>query len=40
LVDALSGTTYERDGSEMASSGLYVELGPWTYHFLQFVRMK
>jgi hypothetical protein len=40
LMDALSGTTYERDGNEMSSSGLYVELGPWTYHFLQFARMK
>ncbi|HAM51900.1 MAG TPA: alpha-amylase [Nitrospiraceae bacterium] len=32
LVDALSGTTYDRDGDEMLSPGLYVELGPWNYH--------
>jgi len=35
LVDALSGATYERDGDEMLSAGLYVDLGPWNYHFLQ-----
>jgi hypothetical protein len=29
LVDALSGATYERDGNEMLSPGLYAELGPW-----------
>ena len=40
LMDALSGTTYERDGNEMSSSGLYVELSPWNYHFFQFIRMK
>ena len=40
LMDPLSGTTYERDGSAMSSLGLYVELGPWAYHLLQFVRMK
>jgi hypothetical protein len=38
LVDALSGATYERDGDEMLSPGLYVELGPWNYHFFQCVR--
>jgi len=35
LVDALSGTAYERDGDEMLSPGLYVELRPWNYHFFQ-----
>jgi hypothetical protein len=35
LIDALSGTTYLRDGSEMLTPGLYVELGPWSYHFFQ-----
>ena len=33
LEDALSGAIYERDGSEMLSPGLYVELGPWNSHF-------
>ena len=35
LTDALSGATYERDGAEMRSPGLYVDLKPWNYHFLQ-----
>jgi alpha amylase-like protein len=38
LIDALSGATYERDGNEMLSSGLYVELGPWNYHLFQCLR--
>ena len=36
LVDLLSDATYERDGDEMLSPGLYVDLGPWRYHFLKF----
>jgi len=40
LTDALSGATYERDGNEMFSPGLCVELSPWAYHLLQFVRMR
>lgn len=35
LIDVLSGETYERDGDEMHSQGLYVELGPWNCHFFQ-----
>jgi hypothetical protein len=35
LIDRLSSATYERDGDEMLSSGLYVELGPWNYHFFR-----
>jgi hypothetical protein len=38
LMDALSGATYERDGDEMLSPGLYVELPPWKYHFFQCLR--
>jgi len=38
LLDALSGTRYERDGDEMLSPGLYVELRPWNYHFFQCLR--
>jgi len=34
LKDVLSGTVYDRDGSEMQSPGLYVELAPWSFHFL------
>ena len=35
LVDVISGETYQRDGSEMSSPGLYVELRPWSYHFFE-----
>ncbi len=35
LTDLLSDATYERDGDEMVSSGLYVDLQPWGYHFLR-----
>jgi len=37
LHDVLSATTYERNGDEMISPGLYVELGPWGYHFFHFL---
>jgi hypothetical protein len=36
LTDALSDATYDRNGDELAASGLYVELGPWSYSFLQY----
>ena len=29
LIDALTDASYDRDGDEMAASGLYVELEPW-----------
>jgi hypothetical protein len=35
LIDVLSGATYERDGNDMLLPGLYVELGPWNYHFFR-----
>jgi glycosidase len=38
LSDLLSGVSYERAGNEMASEGLYVDLGPWAYHFLRLNR--
>lgn len=36
LHDALSGADYVRDGGEMASEGLYVDLRPWTAHIFSF----
>jgi hypothetical protein len=33
LRDLLSGAVYLRDGGEMQSPGLYVELRPWNFHF-------
>lgn len=35
LTDLLSGAVYDRDGSAMLSSGLYVELEPWGYNLFQ-----
>jgi Alpha amylase, catalytic domain len=35
LIDVLSAASYDRDGDELASSGLYVELEPWSYHFFR-----
>ena len=36
LIDALSEASYDRDGNELAASGLYVELQPWSYSFFQY----
>jgi len=37
LGDKLSNARYERSGDEIQSQGLYVNLGPWSSHFLQAV---
>jgi Alpha amylase, catalytic domain len=36
LNDMFSGAVYERSGDQMSSPGLYVDLQPWSYHFLRF----
>jgi hypothetical protein len=36
LNDTFSGALFERDGDQMLSPGLYVDLQPWGYHFLRF----
>ena len=33
-----SKVTYDRDGSELASRGLYVDLPPWGYHVFELQR--
>jgi hypothetical protein len=38
LTDRLAGVSYERAGNDMSAEGLFVELGPWAYHFLRFHR--
>jgi hypothetical protein len=38
LTDILSGATFERDGDQMQSPGVHVELGPWHYHFFRCLR--
>jgi hypothetical protein len=32
LEDLLSSTCYIRDGNELLERGLYLEMGPWSYH--------
>jgi hypothetical protein len=34
LTDILGQTVLERDGGELASPGLFVDLGPWQFHLL------
>jgi hypothetical protein len=31
---ALGQSVFERDGGELASPGLFVNLGPWQFHLL------
>jgi hypothetical protein len=40
LIDVFSGATYEREGDEIVSPGLYVELGPWNYHVFWCLRRR
>ena len=32
LTDILGQSVFERDGGELASPGLFVDLGPWQFH--------
>jgi hypothetical protein len=34
LTDILGQNVFERDGGELASPGLFVDLGPWQFHLL------
>jgi hypothetical protein len=36
LTDVLSGEIFERNGDEMQSAGLYVDVPAWSFHFLHF----
>ncbi len=36
VIDVFEGKKYERDGNEMMDSGLFVDLGPYGFHVLQF----
>ena len=36
LTEAFTGEVYERDGNELRSPGLYVDLQPWGLHVLSF----
>ena len=35
LIDLLVDSTYERNGDDVLHSGLYVDLGPWNFHFFR-----
>ncbi|QNI34791.1 alpha-amylase [Alloacidobacterium dinghuense] len=39
LTDRLCGEVHERDGDQMQSPGLYVDLGPWNFHFFELTRL-
>ncbi|HEX5165761.1 MAG TPA: alpha-amylase family glycosyl hydrolase [Thermomicrobiales bacterium] len=39
LTDRMSDAVYERDGHELDTEGLYVELAGWGHHVLQFSRV-
>ncbi len=32
LTDSLSSTCYTREGDDLLARGLYLDMGPWTYH--------
>jgi hypothetical protein len=40
LADPLSNAIYDRDGDEIASSGLYVDLKPWNYSLFECRRIE
>jgi hypothetical protein len=39
LTEAFTGAQYERQGDDLSRSGLYVELGPWSYHLFSYSRL-
>lgn len=39
LTEVFSGVSYRRDGNEMASRGLYVELAPWAFNFFRVIKV-
>ncbi|HBC89630.1 MAG TPA: alpha-amylase [Lentisphaeria bacterium] len=40
LTDLLNGEKYDRPGSDMIDNGLYVDLKPWSCHFLRIETQK
>jgi hypothetical protein len=36
MTDEISGTVYERHGTEIREAGLYIDLHPWEFHMLKF----
>jgi hypothetical protein len=40
LEDVLNDTGYERNGSELESRGLYLDLAPWRYHMFRLQKIS
>jgi hypothetical protein len=40
LTDVLDDRVFDRDGDELASAGLYVDLPPWGYHLLALAALE
>jgi hypothetical protein len=40
LEDQLSDAKYERDGNDLESRGLYLDVGPWGYHAFKLLQMS
>jgi glycosidase len=38
LTDELSEDAFDRDGNQLVNPGLYVDLAPWHFHFLRFLK--
>ena len=38
LTDVFSGWSCDRDGDEMVTAGLYIELQAWSFYFFEFLR--
>ncbi len=36
LLDVFAEDIYQREGKEVCEPGLYVDLGPWEFHFMRF----
>jgi glycosidase len=37
FIDLMGAASYDRDGSDLASHGLYLDMAPWTYHVFALV---
>ncbi|HTP66977.1 MAG TPA: alpha-amylase family glycosyl hydrolase [Geobacteraceae bacterium] len=40
FTDLLDGTAFAREGADLRDNGLYVDLGPWRFHFCSLRRNK
>jgi len=40
LHDLLSDVTYERDGDELVSQGLYLDMAPWGHHVFELIDLE